>query len=104
MTDHPRRVPRALLSVSDKAGLIEFARALAGYGIDLVSPGGTAKAIAAAELKVTDVSDLTGFSEMMDGRGKTPHPKMHGGLLAIRGHAEQAQGMKEDRIAPVDLL
>src|SRR6266851_4593901 len=104
MTDHPRRVTRALLSVSDKSGLIEFARALAGHGIDLVSTGGTAKAIAAAGLKVTDVSELTGFPEMMDGRVKTLHPKVHGGLLAIRDNAEHAQAMKAHGIAPIDLL
>src|SRR5258708_11257351 len=104
MTDHPRRVTRALLSVSAKSGLIEFARALAGYGIDLVSTGGTAKAIAAAGLKVADVSDLTGFPEMMDGRVKTLHPKVHGGLLAIRDNAEHNQAMKSHGIAPIDLL
>jgi len=102
MTD--RRVTRALLSVSDKTGLTDFARALAGQGIDLVSTGGTAKAIAAAGLKVTDVSDLTGFPEMMDGRVKTLHPKVHGGLLAIRGNAGHAQSMKDHGIAPIDLL
>jgi phosphoribosylaminoimidazolecarboxamide formyltransferase/IMP cyclohydrolase len=104
MTDHLRRVTRALLSVSDKSGLIEFARALAGHGIDLVSTGGTAKAIAAAGLKVSDVSELTGFPEMMDGRVKTLHPKVHGGLLAIRDNAEHAQAMKVHDIAPIDLL
>src|ERR1700712_5477680 len=104
MTDHPRRVTRALLSVSDKSGLIEFARALAGHGVDLVSTGGTAKAIAAAGLKVRDVSELTGFPEMMDGRVKTLHPKVHGGLLAIRDNAEHAQAMKNHDIAPIDLL
>ena len=104
MTDHPRRVTRALLSVSDKTGLIELARALAGYGIDLVSTGGTAKAIAAAGLKVADVSELTGFPEMMDGRVKTLHPKVHGGLLAIRDNAEHEQAMKSHGIAPIDLL
>ena len=92
MTDQPRRVTRALLSVSDKSGLIEFARALSGHGVDLVSTGGTAKAIAAAGLKVTDVSELTGFPEMMDGRVKTLHPKVHGGLLAIRDNAEHSAG------------
>ncbi|MEA2891550.1 MAG: phosphoribosylaminoimidazolecarboxamide formyltransferase / cyclohydrolase, partial [Bradyrhizobium sp.] len=102
MTD--RRVTRALLSVSDKSGLIEFARALAGHGIELVSTGGTAKAIAAAGLKVADVSELTGFPEMMDGRVKTLHPNVHGGLLAIRGNAEHAQSMKDHGIAPIDLL
>src|SRR5216683_2873474 len=87
MTDHPRRVTRALLSVSDKSGLIEFARA-----------------IAAAGLKVRDVSELTGFPEMMDGRVKTLHPKVHGGLLAIRDNAEHVQAMKDHGIAPIDLL
>src|SRR5665213_2529876 len=104
MTDHPRRVTRALLSVSDKSGLIEFARALADHNIELVSTGGTAKAIAAAGLKVRDVSELTGFPEMMDGRVKTLHPKVHGGLLAIRDNAEHAQAMKTNGIAPFDLL
>jgi phosphoribosylaminoimidazolecarboxamide formyltransferase/IMP cyclohydrolase len=104
MTDHPRRVTRALLSVSDKSGLIEFARTLASHNIDLVSTGGTAKAIAAAGLKVTDVSELTGFPEMMDGRVKTLHPKVHGGLLAIRDNAEHAEAMKSLGIAPIDLL
>jgi phosphoribosylaminoimidazolecarboxamide formyltransferase/IMP cyclohydrolase len=104
MTDHPRRVTRALLSVSDKTGLIEFARALATHNIELVSTGGTAKAIAAAGLKVRDVSELTGFPEMMDGRVKTLHPKVHGGLLAIRDNAEHAQAMKDHGIAPIDLL
>jgi phosphoribosylaminoimidazolecarboxamide formyltransferase/IMP cyclohydrolase len=104
MNDTPRRATRALLSVSDKTGLIEFARALSGHGIDLVSTGGTAKAIAAAGLKVTDVSELTGFPEMMDGRVKTLHPKVHGGLLAIRDNAEHSEAMKAHGIAPIDLL
>ncbi|MGM4894898.1 bifunctional phosphoribosylaminoimidazolecarboxamide formyltransferase/IMP cyclohydrolase [Tardiphaga sp. 839_C3_N1_4] len=104
MTDHPRKVTRALLSVSDKSGLIEFARALSAHGIDLVSTGGTAKAIAAAGLKVSDVSDLTGFPEMMDGRVKTLHPKVHGGLLAIRHNAEHAKAMKDHGISQIDLL
>src|SRR5712664_2776785 len=104
MTDHPRRVTRSLLSVSDKSGLIEFARALAAHGIDLVSTGGTARAIAAAGLKVRDVSELTGFPEMMDGRVKTLHPKVHGGLLAIRDIAEHAQAMKRHGSATLYLL
>src|ERR1700749_1815589 len=104
MTDLPRRVTRALLSVSDKSGLIEFARALAAHNIELVSTGGTAKAIAAAGLKGRDVSELTGFPEMMDGRVKTLHPKVHGGLLAIRDNAEHANAMKSHGIAPIDLL
>src|SRR6185437_16218097 len=104
MTNQLRRVTRALLSVSDKTGLIEFARALAAHGVELVSTGGTAKAIAATGLKVTDVSDLTGFPEMMDGRVKTLHPKVHGGLLAIRGNTEHERAMKMHGIAPIDLL
>src|ERR1700716_4012175 len=104
MTERPRRITRALLSVSDKSGLIDFARALTGYGIELVSTGGTAKAIADAGLKVRDVSDLTGFPEMMDGRVKTLHPKVHGGLLAIRDDAAHAASMKEHGITPIDLL
>jgi len=104
MTDHPRRIARALLSVSDKTGLIEFARALAGHGVELISTGGTAKAIAAAGLTVKDVSDLTGFPEMMDGRVKTLHPKVHGGLLAIRDNEQHAEAMKTHGIAPIDLL
>jgi phosphoribosylaminoimidazolecarboxamide formyltransferase/IMP cyclohydrolase len=104
MTEHPRRITRALLSVSDKSGLVEFARALAGDGIELVSTGGTAKALAAAGLKVRDVSDLTGFPEMMDGRLKTLHPKVHGGLLAVRDNREHAVAMEAHDIAPIDLL
>ncbi|MDO9127206.1 MAG: bifunctional phosphoribosylaminoimidazolecarboxamide formyltransferase/IMP cyclohydrolase, partial [Parvibaculum sp.] len=79
-----QRVRRALLSVSDKTGLIDFARALHGAGVELISTGGTAKAIKDAALPVKDVADLTGFPEMMDGRVKTLHPKVHGGLLAVR--------------------
>src|SRR6201991_1767227 len=104
MTDTTRRVSRALLSVSDKTGLIEFANALAARGVELISTGGTAKAIAASGLKVKDVSDLTGFPEMMDGRVKTLHPKVHGGLLAIRSNTEHERAMKAHGIAPIDLL
>ncbi len=79
----PDRVPvrRALISVSDKTGIIDFARALSGFGVELVSTGGTAAALAGAGLKVRDVSALTGFPEIMDGRVKTLHPAVHGGLL-----------------------
>jgi phosphoribosylaminoimidazolecarboxamide formyltransferase/IMP cyclohydrolase len=99
-----RRVTRALLSVSDKSGLIEFARALAERGIELVSTGGTRKALAEAGLAVRDVSDLTHFPEMMDGRLKTLHPKVHGGLLAIRENPEHEAAMLAHGIAPIDLL
>jgi len=104
MTDQLRRVTRALLSVSDKSGLVEFARALALHGVELISTGGTARAIAEAGLKVKDVSELTGFPEMMDGRVKTLHPKVHGGLLAIRDKADHISAMKTHGIAQIDLL
>jgi phosphoribosylaminoimidazolecarboxamide formyltransferase/IMP cyclohydrolase len=99
-----RRITRALVSVSDKAGLIDFARGLASHGVELVSTGGTAKAIKDAGIPVKDVSELTGFPEMMDGRVKTLHPKVHGGLLAIRDNKEHAAAMAAHGIAPIDLL
>src|SRR5664279_1406348 len=104
MTDTLRRVTRALLSVSDKSGLIEFAQALAAHGVELISTGGTAREIADAGLQVRDVSELTGFPEMMDGRVKTLHPKVHGGLLAIRSNAEHVQAMETHGLTPIDLL
>jgi phosphoribosylaminoimidazolecarboxamide formyltransferase/IMP cyclohydrolase len=97
-------VRRALLSVSDKTGLIDFARALHQVGVELVSTGGTSKAIAEAGLPVKDVSDLTGFPEMMDGRVKTLHPKVHGGLLAVRDDAEHKAAMESHGIGAIDLL
>ena len=104
MTERLRRISRALLSVSDKTGLVEFARALAGHGVELVSTGGTAKTLAAAGLAVRDVSELTGFPEMMDGRLKTLHPKVHGGLLAIRDQRDHVAAMAAHGIAPIDLV
>jgi phosphoribosylaminoimidazolecarboxamide formyltransferase/IMP cyclohydrolase len=104
MPDHLRRVSRALLSVSDKTGLIDFARVLTGHGIELVSTGGTRKALAEAGLPVRDVSDLTGFPEMMDGRVKTLHPKVHGGLLAVRADAAHVGAMQVHGIPAIDLL
>ena len=97
-------VRRALLSVSDKTGLVDFARALATRGVELVSTGGTAKAIAAAGIAVRDVSDLTGFPEIMDGRVKTLHPAVHGALLGIRDDAEHLEAMHRHRIEPIDLV
>jgi phosphoribosylaminoimidazolecarboxamide formyltransferase/IMP cyclohydrolase len=99
-----RRVARALLSVSDKTGLVEFARGLAGHGIELISTGGTAKALKDTGLAVLDVSEVTGFPEMMDGRVKTLHPAVHGGLLAIRDNAQHASAMQAHGIRPIDLL
>src|SRR5260370_1951563 len=104
MSEHLRRIPRALLSVSDKTGLVELARALAGHGVELVSTGGTRKTLADAGLKVLDVSEITGFPEMMDGRVKTLHPKVHGGLLAIRDNKDHAASMQAHGNAPIDLL
>jgi phosphoribosylaminoimidazolecarboxamide formyltransferase/IMP cyclohydrolase len=104
MSASPRRIERALISVSDKTGLIDFARALAAQGVEIVSTGGTARAIADAGIAVVDVSQLTGFPEMMDGRVKTLHPKVHGGLLAIRANKEHADAMKTNGIKPIDLL
>jgi phosphoribosylaminoimidazolecarboxamide formyltransferase/IMP cyclohydrolase len=104
MTDDLRRASRALISVSDKAGVVEFARALAGFGIELVSTGGTRKTLSDAGLKVLDVSDLTGFPEMMDGRVKTLHPAVYGGLLATRGNPAHAEAMRTHRIRPIDIL
>ena len=104
MPTHLRRVTRALLSVSDKTGLIDFARALSALGIELVSTGGTRKALADAGLPVKDVADLTGFPEMMDGRVKTLHPRVHGGLLAIRENPEHEAAMLAHSIPAIDLL
>src|SRR5215475_12025220 len=104
MTENLRRISRALLSVSDKNGLVEFARALTVHGIELISTGGTKGTLAQAGLKVLDVADITGFPEMMDGRVKTLHPKVHGGLLAIRDNAAHAAAMQAHGIRPIDLL
>lgn len=97
-------VRRALLSVFDKTGLIDFARGLAAAGVELVSTGGTAKAIAEAGLAVRDVSELTGFPEIMDGRVKTLHPSVHGALLGVRDDPEHAKAMRDHKIEPIDLL
>jgi phosphoribosylaminoimidazolecarboxamide formyltransferase/IMP cyclohydrolase len=97
-------IQRALLSVSDKTGLVDFARFLAGEGVELLSTGGTFKALKDAGIAVREVSDWTGFPEMMDGRVKTLHPKVHGGLLALRNNAEHVASMKVHDIGAIDLL
>src|SRR6185436_4571165 len=97
-------MPRALLSVSDKTGLIDFARGLAEMGWELISTGGTAKALRDAGLKPRDVSDVTGFPEMMDGRVKTLHPAVHGALLARRDVPEHMTALSEHDITPIDLV
>ncbi|MGB5181682.1 MAG: bifunctional phosphoribosylaminoimidazolecarboxamide formyltransferase/IMP cyclohydrolase [Xanthobacteraceae bacterium] len=104
MSDNLRRVTRALVSVSDKSGVVDFARALAGFGIELISTGGTRKILGDAGLKVLDVSELTGFPEMMDGRVKTLHPAVHGGLLARRGNSEHVEAMRAHKIRPIDIV
>jgi phosphoribosylaminoimidazolecarboxamide formyltransferase/IMP cyclohydrolase len=98
------KIQRALLSVSDKTGLVPFAQALIQAGVELISTGGTAKALREAGLKVTDLSAYTGFPEMMDGRVKTLHPKIHGGLLYIRGNKEHEEAAKKHSIEPIDLV
>src|ERR1700733_11888182 len=99
-----RPIRRALLSVTDKTGLIDFARVLASFGVDLVSTGGTARALREAGLAVRDISDLTGFPEMLDGRVKTLHPKVHGGILHIRDNPEHMAAVAEHDIEPIDMV
>src|SRR6185369_1894069 len=99
-----RKISRALLSVSDKTGLLDFAKGLAAHDVMLISTGGTAKALRDAGLEVTDVAEITNFPEMMDGRVKTLHPKVHGGLLSLRDKADHAAAMMEHDIAGIDLL
>jgi len=98
------KVTQALISVSDKHGIVDFARELAALDIKILSTGGTAKLLRDAGLPVTDVSDYTGFPEMLDGRVKTLHPKVHGGILGIRGNAEHAATMKRHNIPAIDLV
>lgn len=99
-----RVIKRALISVSDKTGVNEFAAALAAFGVEIISTGGTAKALREHGLSVTDVSAVTGFPEMMDGRVKTLHPKMHGAFLALRDNEEHLAAMEEHGIEPIDLV
>lgn len=103
-SSNEKRIRRALLSVTDKTGLVEFAKVLAGFGVELVSTGGTARALREAGLGVQDISDLTGFPEMLDGRVKTLHPRVHGGLLYIRGNHEHEQAVAAHGIQPIDMV
>jgi len=98
------RIERALISVSDKKGIVEFSRALAQMDVEIVSTGGTAALLRENNIPVRDVSELTGFPEMMDGRVKTLHPKIHGGILALRDNPEHVAKMKEHGIKPIDLV
>src|SRR5215470_4419089 len=98
-----RPIRRALLSVSDKKGLIDFARGLVRHSVTLISTGGTAKALRDAGLAVTEVSEVTGFPEIMDGRVKTLHPKIHGGFLGLRDNKDHAEAMRAHSIEGIDL-
>ncbi len=104
MSTHPLPIKRALLSVSDKAGIVEFAKFLASRDVKILSTGGTAKLLAENGVKVVEVGDYTGFPEMMDGRVKTLHPKVHGGILARRDLAHHTQAMQEHEIPPIDMV
>src|SRR5437588_9612347 len=97
-------IKTALISVSDKTGLVEFARGLAAFGVTMLSTGGTAADLRNNGIAVTDVSDHTGFPEMLDGRVKTLHPKVHGGLLYIRGNKAHEAAVQEHGIQPIDLV
>ncbi len=102
--DEPRKIRRALISLSDKTGAVDFARSLADLGVEIISTGGTARALRNAEIPVTEVSDVTGFPEMMDGRVKTLHPKIHGAFLAMRDNPEHVAAMRDHEIKPIDLV
>jgi phosphoribosylaminoimidazolecarboxamide formyltransferase/IMP cyclohydrolase len=99
-----RKIKRALISVSDKTGILEFAKELKSFDVEIISTGGTAKTLRENGIEVTEVSDVTGFPEMMDGRVKTLHPKIHGAFLALRDNAEHIEAMKAHSIEPIDLV
>ncbi|MGA8831080.1 MAG: IMP cyclohydrolase [Desulfomonilaceae bacterium] len=98
------RIYRALISVTDKSGVEVFAKNLQEFGVEILSTGGTAKAIAASGVNIKEVSEFTGFPEMLDGRVKTLHPKVHGGILGIRSNPDHAQAMKKHGIEPIDMV
>ncbi|MBW1667777.1 MAG: IMP cyclohydrolase [Deltaproteobacteria bacterium] len=98
------KIERAIISVTDKTGIVEFARFLLGFGVQILSTGGTARVLREGGISVTDISDYTGFPEIMDGRVKTLHPKVHGGLLALRDNPEHQRTMKEQGIKNIDLI
>jgi phosphoribosylaminoimidazolecarboxamide formyltransferase/IMP cyclohydrolase len=104
MESNVPKIQRAILSVTDKTGLVDFARELAAIGVELVSTGGTAKLLRQAGIPVRDISDLTGFPEMLDGRVKTLHPKVHGGILHVRANPQHRQAVAEHGIAPIDMV
>jgi phosphoribosylaminoimidazolecarboxamide formyltransferase / IMP cyclohydrolase len=99
-----RKIERAIISVTDKSGVVGFARSLSGFGVEILSTGGTAKTLREGGLSVTDISTYTGFPEMLDGRVKTLHPKVHGGLLGVRDNPEHVKKMKEHDIRNIDMV
>lgn len=99
-----KKIRRALISVSDKAGIVDFAKGVKSFGVEIISTGGTAKTLRDAGIEVLDVSDVTGFPEMMDGRVKTLHPKIHGGLLALRENPDHVSAMERHGIDPIDMV
>jgi len=99
-----RKIRRALISVSDKTGIVDFSQELKSFGVEIISTGGTAKALREAGIDVRDVADVTGFPEMMDGRVKTLHPKIHGALLGVRDNAQHVMAMEEYAIKPIDMV
>ncbi len=98
------KIQRAIISLSDKSGILDFAKELQAFGVEILSTGGTAKALREGGLKIKDVSEHTGFPEMLDGRVKTLHPKIHGGLLGIRDNPEHAKKMREHGIPGIDMV
>ena len=98
------KIETAIFSVTDKTGVVEFATSISRFGVRILSTGGTAKALRKGGLEVTDISEYTGFPEMMDGRVKTLHPMVHGGLLGLRDNTEHVRVMKEHGIRPIDLV
>jgi phosphoribosylaminoimidazolecarboxamide formyltransferase/IMP cyclohydrolase len=98
------KIERAIISVTDKTGIVDFAKSLTRFGVQILSTGGTARALREGGIEVTDISEYTGFPEMMDGRVKTLHPKVHGGLLGLRDNPEHMRMMKEHGIQAIDMV
>src|SRR5688500_3107696 len=99
-----KRITRALISVSDKTGIVDFAKELAGHGVEIITTGGSANVLREAGIEVRDVSEVTGFPELMDGRVKTLHPKIHGGLLGVRDNPDHVAAMQQHGIEPIDMV
>ena len=98
------KIKRAIISVTDKSGIVDFAKSLSEFGVEILSTGGTAKTLRSGGVEVVDISEYTGFPEMMDGRVKTLHPKVHGGLLGLRSNPDHVSMMKEHGIKAIDMV